>query len=123
MIYEIGMLVKHFKGKDLLEKNIYRIEDWGVKGCDINTDLVTYTGDGVLDEATNLVLYSNIFQEGKMFAREYEDISSPLSSEKQEEFGQILKVQPLSEEEILLIESPNFVKEKKAKVLAKFKKQ
>ena len=26
MIYKIGMLCKHFKGENLLEKNIYRIE-------------------------------------------------------------------------------------------------
>lgn len=122
MIYEIGMLCKHFKGANLLEKNIYRIEDWGVSGTNINSDIVTYTGDGILEEATNLVVYSNIFQEGKMFAREYEDISSELSDEKKREFGQILKVQPLTEEEINLVNSPEFVKEKKAKVLAKFKK-
>ena len=26
MIYKVGMLCKHFKGNNLLEKNIYRIE-------------------------------------------------------------------------------------------------
>ena len=60
MIYEIGMLCKHFKGANLLEKNIYRIEDWGVSGTNINSDIVTYTGDGILEEATNLVIVQNL---------------------------------------------------------------
>ena len=36
MIYKIGILCKHFKGKTLLEKNIYRIEDISVYGKDID---------------------------------------------------------------------------------------
>ena len=31
MTYKVGMLCKHFKGNDLLEKNIYRIEKLGLK--------------------------------------------------------------------------------------------
>ena len=61
MIYKVGMLCKHFKGKDLLEKNIYRIEQLGVKGTSIDTSLITYTGEGNLEEATDLVVYSNIY--------------------------------------------------------------
>ena len=82
MIYSVGMVCKHFKGEHLLEKNIYRIEKLGVDGKDIDVSLITYTGDGELFTAKNLVVYSNIFQDYKLFAREYEDISGELSLEK-----------------------------------------
>ena len=39
MIYKVGMLCKHFKGNNLLEKNIYRIEQIGIDGKDINSNL------------------------------------------------------------------------------------
>ena len=63
MIYKVGMLCKHFKGNNLLEKNIYRIEQIGVDGKDINSNLITYTGDKDLFTSKNLVVYSNIFQD------------------------------------------------------------
>lgn len=122
MIYKIGMLCKHFKGENLLEKNIYRIEQIGVEGKDINETLITYTGDGELLTAKNLVVYSNIFQENKLFAREYDDISGELSSEKKEMYNQEIKVQPLTQIEIDMINENNFVTEKKKLVLSKFKK-
>ncbi len=122
MIYKVGMLCKHFKGADLLEKNIYRIEQLGVNGSEVDASIVTYTGDGTLETATNLVVYSNIFQDGKMFAREYEDISSELTDEKKSAFNQTLKVQPLTDEEISFIGNPDFVEKKKTLVLSKFKK-
>ena len=122
MIYKIGMLCKHFKGENLLEKNIYRIEQIGVEGKDINETLITYTGDGELLTAKNLVVYSNIFQENKLFAREYNDISGELSSEKKEMYNQEIKVQPLTQIEIDMINEDNFVTEKKKLVLSKFKK-
>ena len=122
MIYKIGMLCKHFKGENLLEKNIYRIEQIGVEGKDINETLITYTGDGELLTAKNLVVYSNIFQENKLFAREYDDISGELSSEKKEMYNQEIKVQPLTQVEIDMISEDNFVMEKKKLVLSKFKK-
>lgn len=122
MIYKIGMLCKHFKGENLLEKNIYRIEQIGVEGKDINETLITYTGDGELLTAKNLVVYSNIFQENKLFAREYDDISGELSSEKKEMYNQEIKVQPLTQVEIDMINEDNFVTEKKKLVLSKFKK-
>ena len=123
MIYNIGMLCKHFKGTDLLEKNIYRIENLGVNGLDIDDSLITYTGDGELRTATNLVVYSNIFQYNKLFCREYEDISGELSDEKKEMFNQIIKVQPLSDEEIAMINSEEFIKNKKELVEKKFSKK
>lgn len=122
MIYKIGMLCKHFKGETLLEKNIYRIERLEVEGKDIDSNIITYTGDGVLLEAQNLVVYSNIFQDNKLFTREYDDISGKLTKEKQEMFNQELKVQPLTDEEIETIKDEEFIEQKKKLVLSKFKK-
>ena len=122
MIYKVGMLCKHFKGKDLLEKNIYRIEQIGVDGKDIDDSLITYTGESDLRSAKNLIVYSNIFQENKMFCREYEDISQELSSDKQEQFNQKLKVQPLTEEEQSIIGQDSFIETKKQLILKKFSK-
>ena len=122
MIYKVGMLCKHFKGKDLLEKNIYRIEQIGVDGKDIDESIITYTGEGNLKSSTNLIVYSNIFQDNKMFCREYEDISQELSSEKQQEFCQKTKVQPLTEEEQIYIGYESFIETKKQLILKKFSK-
>ena len=122
MIYKVGMLCKHFKGEDLLEKNIYRIEKLGVSGKDIDETFITYTGDGELLFAKNLVVYSNILQDDKMFTREYEDISGELSKEKQEMYNHQIKVEPLTEEEIDIINNEDYITEKKRRVLTKFKK-
>ena len=122
MIYEVGMLCKHFKGNDLLEKNIYRIERIGVNGSDIDESLITYTGDGDLLSASNLVVYSNIFQDNKLFCREYEDISGELSDERKREYGQTIKVQPLTAQEIDLVSSEDFILRKVEAVNSKFAK-
>lgn len=122
MIYKIGMLCKHFKGENLLEKSIYRIEKLGIEGKDIDETLITYTGDGELAFAKNLVVYSNIFQGNKLFAREYDDISSKLSLEKKKIYNQEIKVQPLTQTEINMINDSNFITEKKKLTLLKFKK-
>lgn len=123
MIYKIGMLCKHFKGNDLLEKNIYRIEKVGVNGTDIDESLITYTGDGDLNTATNLVVYANIFQDNKLFCREYEDISGELSDEKKTMFNQTIKVQPLTEEEISIVNNEDFIENIKRLVEKKFSKK
>ena len=120
MIYKVGMLCKHFKGNDLLEKNIYRIEKLNVKGTDIDESIITYTGDGVLSDATNLVVYSNIFQDNKLFCREYEDISSKLSEEKKKTFHQTLKVEPLNSMELMIVESDDFNRMKHQSTLNKY---
>ncbi len=112
MIYKEGMLCKHFKGQDLLHKNIYKIIKLGVSGDSVDLNSITYTGDGILEEASDLVVYQNIFQNNKYFAREYYDISSELSLDQQEEFHQKIKVQPLSNEEIKLVTSEKFMVEK-----------
>ena len=123
MIYKIGMLCKHFKGNDLLEKNIYRIEKIGANGADIDETLIAYTGDGELKTATNLVVYSNIFQENKLFCREYEDISGELSEEKKAIFNQIIKVQPLTAEEVDIVNSIEFIQNKTELVAKKFSRK
>ena len=123
MIYKVGMLCKHFKGNNLLEKNIYRIEKIGVNGKDIDGSLITYTGDKELKTASNLVIYSNIFQDNKLFCREYEDISSELTEEKKNMFNQNLRVQPLSDEEIELVNSEEFIKDKIEEVNKRFSKK
>lgn len=89
-----GDLCKHFKGKDLDEKNIYRILELGV----------TYSGDKSENPIKNLVIYENIFQ-GKIFAREIEDLEAELPIEKQKEYGQIHRVEKLTDEEIQIIKN------------------
>ena len=121
MIYKIGDICKHFKGTDLLEKNIYKIINIGVCGMDIDENIITYTGDNNLKTAHNLIVYANIFQENKMFAREYEDISSVLSDEKQAIYNQKIKVEPLTQEEIKIINTPEFIEQKIKYVLEKYK--
>jgi len=85
-----GDLCKHFKGKNLYEKNIYEILEVGVK----------YSGDASDRPIENLVVYKNIFQ-NKIFARELEDLIEELSLEKQEEYGQKFRVEKLNEDEII----------------------
>lgn len=121
MIYKIGDICKHFKGTNLLEKNIYKIINIGVCGMDIDENIITYTGDNNLKTAQNLIVYANIFQENKMFAREYEDISSVLSDEKQAIYNQRIKVEPLTQEEIKIINTPEFIEQKTKYVLEKYK--
>ena len=102
MELKVGDLCKHFKGASLLEKNIYEI---------IATN-VTYTGDKAKEPIENLVVYKNIFQENKFFTREYNDLIGELSEEKQEQFGQKYRIQKLTEEEIKVVNSEEFIKEK-----------
>ena len=123
MIYTVGMLCKYFKGTNILEKNIYRIEKIGIKGSDIDKSLIIYTGDGELKTAINLVVYSNIFQDNKLFCREYEDISGELSDEKKKMFNQTIKVQPLTDEEMPIINNPDFIQNKTKLVAKKFAKK
>ena len=121
MIYEIGMLCKHFKGETLLDKNIYRILEFNVDGACLKSD-ITYSGDGDVLSAKNLVVYENIFQNNKKFAREYDDISSELSEEKKKIFNQEIKVQPFTKEEVFLVQSKEFVTLKEQKTMEKYSK-
>lgn len=122
MIYRKGILCKHFKGESLLEKNIYEILKVNVNGKDIDENNIIYTGNGNLKDSVNLVIYKNIFQNDKVFAREYNDISSYLTKDEKIKYNQNIKVQPLTEEEINVIYNESFIKEKKNLTLKKFKK-
>ena len=112
LMYKVGDYCKHFKGHDLYEKNIYQIIKLGVSGSEIDTDVITYSGDYELSTAVNLVVYKNIFQD-RLFTREYDDISSELDIDKQVEFNQKFKVQVLNEDEIEMIKSDEFINKKR----------
>lgn len=106
------MYCKHYKGKTLIEKNIYQILELNKTGKDINFDEVIYSGDSEeFALLTNLVVYRNVFQ-NKIFAREQSDLIKKLSVEKKEEFKQEFVVEPLSEAEVNIIMSEKFVAEK-----------
>ena len=97
MELKTGMICKHFKGETLVEKNIYEI---------LAMDM-TYTGDGDVD-LSSLVVYRPLFQEGKVFAREYEDLVEELSSEEKELYHQDYRVEPLNEEELETIKTEEY---------------
>lgn len=102
MELNVGDLYKHFKGKDLIEKNIYEIIAKGV----------IYTGENANAPLDNLVVYKNIFGEGKIFTREYSDLVEELSEEKKKEYGQIYRVEKLTDEEMKFILSKDFIQAK-----------
>ena len=94
MILKKGDLCKHFKGKNLQEKNIYEVLETGVN----------YSGDASENPIKDLVIYKNIRQ-GKIFARETSDLVAELTPEKQQEFGQKHRVDLLTKEEIEIVKS------------------
>lgn len=94
MILKKGDLCKHFKGKNLQEKNIYEVLETGVN----------YSGDASGNPIKDLVIYKNIRQ-GKIFAREMSDLVAELTPEKQQEFGQKHRVDLLTKEEIEIVKS------------------
>ena len=94
MILKKGDLCKHFKGKNLQEKNIYEVLETGVN----------YSGDASENPIKKLVIYKNIRQ-GKIFAREMSDLVAELTPEKQQEFGQKHRVDLLTKEEIEIVKS------------------
>lgn len=89
-----GDLCKHFKGKNLDEKNIYEILEVGVK----------YSGEASDKPIENLVVYKNIFQ-GNIFARELADLEEVLSPERQVEYGQVHRIEKLTDDEIKYIKN------------------
>ncbi len=111
-MYKVGMLCKHFKGKSLLEKNIYKIIKVGVAGSMLDEG-ITYTGVGDVTKATDLVVYQNIFQDNMFFAREEWDLMTEIDSDKQKEFNQRFRVEALNEEEIEMVNSLEFIKKKR----------
>lgn len=100
MNIKVGDLCKHFKGNSLIEKNIYEI---------IAVDVI-YTGEGANRPLDNLVVYKNIFKEGKIFTREYDDLIGELPKEKQ--YDQKHRIEKLTEDEIKIVKSEQFIKEK-----------
>ena len=107
---KVGDLCKHFKGKTLLEKNIYKI-------LLLN---VIYSGDNATKKLDDLVVYENIF-DGKIFTREASDIFTELSLEKQGEFNQIFRVQKLTDAEIEEVSTEEFKVKKLAYINSKNK--
>lgn len=99
---KVGDLCKHFKGNSLLEKNIYEIIAVGV----------IYTGEGANKPLDNLVVYKNLFQEGKIYTREHDDLIEELIEEKQKKYGQKHRIEKLTEDEIKIVKSNEFIKEK-----------
>lgn len=102
MELNVGDYCKHFKGKDLVEKNIYKIIAKGV----------IYTGENANATLDNLVVYKNIFGEDKIFTREYSDLVEELSEEKKKEYRQTYRVEKLTYDEMKLILSREFIEAK-----------
>ena len=111
MIYKEKMLCKHYKGSNLLEKSIYQILKVHVSGKELGKDIY-YLGNDILEEKKDLVVYQNIFQENAFYAQEYVDMISLLSPEIQEECEQVIKIQPLTIEELEMLQDPSFQKQK-----------
>ena len=101
-MFKKGDLCKHFKGKDLIQKNIYEVLEIGVK--------YTGTAEGIKDK---LIVYRNIFQEDKIFAREESELAEQLEECMQREFRQKYRVEKLTQEEIEMIRTEEFIKAKK----------
>jgi hypothetical protein len=101
-IKEFIKLLAEFKGKDIIQKNIYEVLETGVK--------YTGTAEGITDK---LIIYKNIFQEDKIFAREESQLAEQLEESKQKEFGQKYRVEKLTQEEIEMIKTEEFIKAKK----------
>lgn len=93
---KVGDYCKHFKGSDLIQKNIYQV-------LALNA---TYTGVNA-DKIDNLVVYKEVF-ENLVFVREYNDLFSPLSKEKQIMYNQTNRVEKLSKEELEIIKTDSF---------------
>ncbi len=116
-MYEKNMMCKHFKGKTLLEKNIYQIIDINILGKDLPPNII-YTGEDENYLNNKLIVYKEIFQ-NKIFAREEKDLKEILSKEKQQLSNQLYRVQPLNEEEIKIINNKEFKKDKLNIIISK----
>ena len=112
MILKKGDIVKHFKGSDLVEKNIYEI-------LAVNP---VYTGTNIFPIAP-VVIYAPLFQEGKTFVREYSDLTTELEPEKKEQYGQTFRIEILTEAELAYIKTPEFIEKKMAYLQKKEEKK
>jgi uncharacterized protein len=106
-VFEEGSLAKHFKGKKLVYKNIYRIISLNNKGINLDSG-IKYTGTSDVNKANNLVIYMNVFNK-RLFARELDDFYVELSDEEQKRFGQVHRVEPLTQEEVRRVQSDDFI--------------
>ena len=95
-----GEYYKHFKGKNLVEKNIYEI---------IATK-VTYTGEKMSD-VKDLVVYKNIF-DNKIFVREEKDLLKELEQDKKVQYNQETRIQKLTSDEVKTIKTEEYISAK-----------
>ena len=102
-------IVKHFKGETLLEKNIYKI-------LAVNPE---YTGTKEYVEDP-VVIYESLFQDDKIFVREYQDLVEELSEDEKELYHQVHRLEHLTQAELDLINSPEFIQAKKAFIEEKY---
>lgn len=109
MILNEGDIVKHFKGKDLIEKNIYEIVSIDPK----------YTGTKEFTEEP-VVVYKSIFQGGKSFVRELSDLIQELSEDEKEQYGQENRINILTDEELKTIKDKEFIEKKLAYISLKY---
>lgn len=110
MNLEVGKLYKHFKGENLIEKNIYEIIAMNI----------TYTGDKDLN-LTDLVVYRPLFQEGKVFAREASDLIKELSDDEKIKYHQTFRIEKLTDEEIKEINTDKYKNLKQEYIASKYK--
>ena len=106
----VGHFYKHFKGSNLVERNIYKILAINPK----------YTGENEYPDK-QFVVYESIFQNGLCFIREYDDLAQELSDEEKEKYNQTYRIEELNEEELQLIMSDDFIKEKMDYIDKKYK--
>ena len=106
----VGHFYKHFKGSNLVEKNIYKILAINPK----------YTGENEYPDK-QFVVYESIFQNDLCFIREYDDLAQELSDEEKEKYNQTYRIEELNEEELQLIMSDDFIKEKMDYIDKKYK--
>lgn len=106
----VGDFYKHFKGNNLIEKNVYKIVAINPK----------YTG---VDEYPDkkYVVYESVFQNGLCFIREYDDLVSELNNEEKKVYKQDYRIEKLTEEELMLIKDESFIKEKMDYLNKKYK--
>lgn len=71
----------------------------------------TYTGVNNID-LSDVVVYKALFQKDKFFVREYGDLVDELNDEEKELYHQSQRVEPLTEEEISILEDEEFIKQK-----------
>lgn len=95
-----GDIVKHFEGDDLLEKEIYEV-------VSVNPE---YTGSNDFPEEA-VVVYESMFEQGKAYVVEYANFVRELDDYEllKTGEGQTHFVEPLTDEELYLIQAPSFI--------------